>query len=343
MLTLLLACLSPIEHTDDLAVPSAQETESTADGDDRPDGTPTGLCLDHFDDIPEFPSDPDDPGDPEDPEDPEDDCPEPDVDPWSLNVVVLENLGSSSQPYSSDFQGPAAVLGDVTTSGFTFAALGADVALFSGGDVDMEGSASGDIESAGGLTGTGTVVGDVYLGGSLSGVQVVGQVYEGDASAVSIDLDALADWFLLQSAEGAAQAATVEATDSWGEWVIETEPGLNVVELTSDELDDAWGVRVEGPGDLLINVPDADVTLDSLTWNHSGNVLLNLHNAETVHLSGGNHRVALLAPYAEVTFAQGLLSGHVVAGSLYGGGQVNVEPYEGPDFECPEENVGGPE
>ena len=279
-------------------------------------------------------------------------------DPWDLNVVVIEQMGLPDEPYCSDFQGAAAVGGDAYVAGFSLNDLGGptDVSLYAGGSVEFTGSVSnggmevagdillpgasvaGDVVGGGDLDGTGFIDGDVTLAGvDLAGypLTISGTLTEGVPFTPTLDLLVLTTYFETVSSIIGNKAATVTASDSWGEIVIEVVSGANFVDLGAQELDDAWGVRVEGPADasLYINVADATATLDSLVWAYDGGVeagqiLLNYHAATDLDLSGGDHQVNIMAPGALVTFSAGLVSGNLVAGNLQGCGQVNLGGFE---------------
>lgn len=297
-----------------------------------------------------------------DAEEPEEDCP--DELAWKLNVVSLGNIGTAARAYGSDFEGGAAVLGSAWFEGFSLNDVsevdlpyslytGGRATLYSGafenggiesaGDVWISsGSVAGDIVSGGSLAGTtGTVDGDVFLGGvDESSLSVSGILSEGVLFTPSLDLEALGDYFVALSERRAASAPTTTANEVFGELQIQVLPGENVVEISGEELAQAWGVSIDGPAEaeVVLNVADEQVSFSSLVWSYSGGVtpattLLNLHGADRLDLSGGNHDVAILAPFADTTFPHGLVTGSLIVGSLEGGGQVNTSIYAGDDCE----------
>ena len=351
---LFLACLPDpsLQGSESVDVPDQEVAPSERSG------QPTALSIeDYFEDHP-----PD-----ESPEEP--DCPNSEafpVHPWDLNVVVLGDLGSPGAPYTSDFQGAAAVLGEVHVSSFSLNALGmgqAPLALYAGARVQVQGSLSGGAEVAGDMVLLGASVdGDLQLGASLDGtgtvngqaslegqklagneLHVVGEVVEGVPFAPTVDLVELAGWFESQSLAAAALPTTTGVSEIYGELVITLQPGLNVVEVDAEQLEHVWGVRVVGNGDLILDVRGEELLLDGMVWQSEAPVLLNAASATRVSLSGGDHRVALLAPWAQVEFPSGLLTGNLVAASLIGGGQVNEHPYEGPELDCEAALSGGPQ
>lgn len=274
--------------------------------------------------------------------------------PMALNVIVLGDMGTAADPYSSDFQGAAAVAGDVYTSSFSLNDLDlapAGISLYAGGLVDFTGavehggidaagdivldaaSVDGDVVGGGDLDGSGLVTGDAAVAGQfLAGLPltVLGTVTEGVPYAPALDLPVLAVYMQTFSSVVAAKAPTTTATEQWGELVIEAVSGMNVVEIAAADLDAAWGVRIDGPSDarVYIDVPDATASLDSLVWTYTGGVsaheaLLNYGSATQLTLMGGNHEINILAPFADAEFPVGLLTGNLVVASLIGGGQVN--------------------
>jgi choice-of-anchor A domain-containing protein len=274
--------------------------------------------------------------------------------PLSLNVIVLGDLGTAADPYSSDFQGAAAVGGDVYTSSFSLNDLDLapdGISLYAGGLVDFTGavehggidaagdilldaaSVAGDVAGGGDLDGSGLVTGDATVAGQfLAGLAltVQGAVTESAPYAPALDLPVLAVYMQTFSSVVESKAPTTTATEQWGEIIVEASSGMNVVEIAAGDLDAAWGVRIDGPSDarVYINVPDATATLDSLVWTYTGGVtahetLLNYGDATQLTLMGGNHEVNILAPHAATEFPIGLISGNLVVASLVGGGQVN--------------------
>ncbi len=282
--------------------------------------------------------------------------------PFDFNVFSLGDIGTSSDAYSSDFQGIAGLGGTAYFSGFSLhdvatAGPGTPYSLYAGGDVYVTGAINnGGVEAGGSVFVNGASVdGDIVIGGNLAGsggsvsgsatlagsdltgttVTVAQGVSQGVPFVSTVDLDAMGAFFLATSDRAGLMGATTSVADAWGELQVNLTPGVNVVEIAAADLDAAWGITISGPADatLLINVPDESVTLDSLVWSYeseasAANILLNLPNATTFNLSGGNHNVNILAPQAETHFPHGLVTGNLIAGSLTGGGQVNDGGFE---------------
>lgn len=307
-------------------------------------------------------------------EDPEED-PEEDPDPtdaenffgfspWEFGVVVIEDMGQPCAPYCSDFQGGAAVGGDVWVSGFSLNDLDAapnDVALYAGGDVSFTGAVShgglevagdillpgtsvaGSVTGGGDLDGSGTIGGDVTLAGTkIPGypLTVGGTLTENAPFAPTVDLYVLGIYFRTVASVVSWKMPTLVATEQWGEIHVDAVQGMNVVEIDAQTLNDAWGIRITGPADasVYIDVLGTTASLDSLVWTYDGvlgpeRTLLNYGAATELELSGGDHQVNILAPNALVRFPHGLVTGNLIAGELQGCGQVNLGGFEGDPWE----------
>ncbi len=294
-------------------------------------------------------------------DDPGDEDWEPPFDPWSLNVVLSEDLGELEAPYQSDFQGAAAVGGSVWLAHFSLNDLCSEPVPFSlmtAGEVSITGAvnnggieAAGDIALAGAsvdgsvvgggdlLDGSGHIAGDLTLAGEkLAGgtVSVAGNTQEHCPYTPVLDLEALEDWFAEASADVDSLSPTCGAVDRYGELRITVQAGVNVVELDAESLEQAWGVTVDGPAEaeLYLNVRTEQLSLDGMVWTYEGGMLpestlLNLPETTELDIVQGDHHVNILAPDADVSFPSGLVTGNLVAASLSGGGQVNCGHFGG--------------
>jgi choice-of-anchor A domain-containing protein len=281
------------------------------------------------------------------------------INPWAFNVVSLGDIGTASQSYGSDFQGSAAVLGSAYFSGFSLhdvasAGVGTPYSLYAGGNVTITGSINnggveaggnvtmngasifGQINAGGNLGGSGgTVYGNVTLGGTKTTgnpLTVTGSITSNTAVLPSVSLPGIGDYLRQTSQALGALPNNNVVVDQYhnGGLSVALNPGVNVVSLSSSDLHNAWGFTVTGSSNatLVVNVTDANVTFDSTNWTYNGGVdagqvLLNMANAETLALSGGNS-VNLLAPNAATHFSSGVLTGNLIVGSLTGSGQVNA-------------------
>lgn len=283
--------------------------------------------------------------------------------PWKLNVVALGSVGTSQSPYQSDFQGPLAALGDVHVRDFAtnwVAVSGRSgvkpKALYAGGDVEYIGGSvengaleaggdvylqsatvNGDVQAGGDLLGTaagGSIKGTVQLGGSNKAPSqlTTGAVTAAVGSLAStLNLPQLGNYFRSLSTQAGLQAPDLKYDNSWDKITIAVPSGgVHYAEIPAAELKQAHSITISGPAAavVIINVPGDAAELDSLTWKWEGGisqdrVIVNYPHARTLQLSSGDHRTALLAPFADVTFSSGLVTGHLVVNNLLGGGQVN--------------------
>ncbi len=291
------------------------------------------------------------------------------LNPWTFNVYSLGDIGTTANPYGSDYQGAAGAAGNAYFNGFSLNDLNYDVipgySLHTGGHVGIGGSINnggidaggnvsingasvfGNVVAGGNLLGTGgtihgntTLAGNKLVGGSVT---VTGSLTEGASYSPLVDFASLNSFFTTFHNQVSAMADTTAINNSFGELQITATSGINVVSLTSAQLDSAWGVTITGPSDaqVYINVTDANAGFDSLVWSYAGGItsndaLLNFVDAVTLALSGGNHLVNILAPDTDVTFNYGLVTGNLIAGNLYGGGQVNHGFFDGPTETVPE-------
>ncbi len=271
-----------------------------------------------------------------------------------FNVYSLGDIGSEASPYHSDFQGRAGAAGNVAFSSFSLLNLPNHTgpALHVGGSARLTGTYLGDIEAGGdvalggvGISGNVTAGGYVaqFGGGSVGGdvraglgvaldqtLTVYGDKQTGMQYAPTTDHQAISEYFLGTSADIGALSPTGSYTDEWGHLTFAGTEGINVVNITSQDLQAAWKFSINAPQGAIVyvNVQDADVAIDWTAWCYEGgieaeDVLLNMPNAGHLDLSSTN-AVNILAPLAATNFDAGLIAGTLVVGDLQGGGQVNT-------------------
>lgn len=273
---------------------------------------------------------------------------------WDFNVFSRSTIGSASKGYGSDFQGASGSVGDAYFSNFaakTNANSSASLAygFYGGGNFRLSGSVNnGGVNVAGTVTMnnasiTGPVTGGGNLGGtggsvngnvSISGAKttgnqltVNGSLNTGQAYAAALDLAAVSSYFQSTGAYAANLNPTGNYTNQWGELIINANGPLSVVNISTSDFINAWGIRVVGAGTVVVNVAGSSLEFASKTWNYqngasSASTLLNLNQATSVRMSGG-HNVNILAANADTNFSSGQVTGNLIVGSLTGGGQVN--------------------
>lgn len=289
------------------------------------------------------------------------------VDIWDFNVFSRSTIGTSSSGYGSDFQGAAGSVGSAWFSGFSLNDVAAASpslvrAFYGGGDFSIGGTVTQDgIEVAGNVSvNWATINGPIYAGGNLGGfggtvngpvsiggtktvgpvLTVNGVLSESAPFSPTIDLFDVSSEFLAISNFAASLATTTTATNLWGQLIINASGPVTVVDVAAADLASAWGIKVSGTGTVVINVLGSSVSFGSKTWTYEGgasgtSTLLNLNEATTFDLSGGDHVVSILAPNAATHFSSGLVTGNLVVGSLTGSGQVNWNPGGGFNGDVP--------
>lgn len=136
-----------------------------------------------------------------------------------------------------------------------------------------------------------------------------------------------------KSAAWAEFDTTGTIVNKWGELRLTgTDPAFNVFNITAEQLDCAWGIKIKAPAGstVLVNVSGTHVTMDYMDMQLRGvdrsQVLFNLHEADCVTMAGIGFQGSILAPKAQVNFNDGNLWGSLVAKSFCGGGQFNHDP-----------------
>lgn len=277
---------------------------------------------------------------------------------WDFNVFSRSTIGSAGSGYGSDFQGSAGSVGSAWFNGFSLkdvpsASPSLSRAYYGGGSFTLSGAVTNHgIEVAGNVAMNGaTIYGPVFAGGNLSGtggtlygpvslggtktvgpvVTVLGGLTENSAYAPTINVFDVADQFLTVSNYAAGLASNASVTNQWGQLLVNATSDLTVVDIPAADLASAWGVKVSGAGTVVINLLGSSVAFGSKTWTYEGGAssattLLNLNQATTFDLSGGNHAVNILAPNAATHYSSGVVTGNLIVGSLTGSGQVNWNP-----------------
>jgi len=271
-----------------------------------------------------------------------------------FNVYSLADIGSQGSPYHNDFQGRAGAAGNVEFSSFALLNRPNQTgwALHVGNSARLTGTYLGDIEAGGdvalggvGISGSviagayvtqfggGTVGGDVSAGLGValdSTLTVYGDTLAGVQYAPAVDHQAVSEYFLNTSSLIGDMSSTGSYTEDWGHLTFVGSEGVNVVNVSAQDLLAAVKFTIDAPDGAIVyvNVPDADVTLDWTAWNYEGgiqaeDVLVNMPSAVHLELSSTN-AVNILAPLAATNFESGLVAGALIVGDLQGGGQVDL-------------------
>lgn len=283
------------------------------------------------------------------------------VNMWDFNVFSRSTIGGANTGYGSSIQGAAGSVGSAWFSGFTGkSADGASPSLarafYGGGDFTLSGSIprdgisvagtvymnnasiTGPVSAGHNLSGAGgSINGPVTLGGVKTAGQsltVNGTINELTSYTSAFSLSEISESFRSVSDFAAGLTPTAAASNMWGQLIVTANAPTTVVNMNAVDLASAWGVKISGPGTVVINVLGSNVSFASKTWSYENGAdptttLLNLNQASTFNLSGGDHNLSILAPYAATNFSSGVVTGNLVVGSLTGAGSVKWNPNGG--------------
>ncbi|MDP4116035.1 MAG: choice-of-anchor A family protein [Bacteroidota bacterium] len=241
-----------------------------------------------------------------------------------FNLFVLENFSAPS----SDVEGRMAVGKNATMSGYS---VGDKLPVSNYGTEDV-------LVVGGNLTYT---IGAVYNGNILYGkstnlplnsVSIVGGVLHQD-STITFD-SAKASLQNLSAKLSAIQTTGSTVYQFGGVFLTGINPGTNIFRVDGSKLSIA--------NDLQIQVPSGSVAIvnvigDSLNWQGGfeifgttpNNILFNFPNTKKLQLHGINVTGSVLAPYADVYFPAGLVTGQFICKNMTGSGQFNFSPFLG--------------
>ncbi len=209
-----------------------------------------------------------------------------------------------------------------------------------GGDI----SAGGDVTHNPDYVAWGTIGGATNVAGGYGGnigsdgYSFVGGLNTGVAYDGLFDFSALNEYFSQTSLQLGSAAVTGVVETHVGDanrLILNAVSGDNVFTLTESQLNAAHTVDIVGPSDakVFINVGGENVSLDGTTWNYlggvtAGGVILNYSEAADLRIvDDAANSVNILAPFADVLFNSGLVTGNLITGNLLGGGQVNLARY----------------
>ncbi len=286
--------------------------------------------------------------------------------PWDFNVYTSGDIGKSSSPYQSDFQGIAGSAGSDYFSGFSLNLINQtgpqpEVSLYTQGNaviqnsqienggiqargnVNVSGSAVyGGVSSNGNFTGSnGTIYGNVTTGGTYTnqgGLTVHGSVTRGQVTPSAVNFSQVTSYFQNASNFWGNLTPTATANNNLGTLVVSPlSSGLNVLNLTLAQIAAATSMSISGDssGYLVVNVTGTGTSspqeLKALSLNGFANTkfLYNILGISDLLLSSGGSYASILAPFSNVTTQWGLVTGNLVANNLYGSGQVNSGTFVG--------------
>lgn len=241
-----------------------------------------------------------------------------------FNLFVLKNL---IQP-SADTEGKVAVGGNANLSNYSVG----DKLPNSNGTQDML-VVGGNLVYTSGRVYNGNVA---YGGVSNLPVNSV-SIEEGtlrhdnsviDFAAATVYLEAL-------STRLAGYAANGTTTFQWGTVALNgSNPYLNVFTVNSSDLNNAHTMEINVPNGstVLVNILGTTVNWHGGLWVNGtsiNSVLYNFPDAQNITISGIDVKGSLLAPFADLNFAAGIITGQTIVKSMSGSGQFNLSPFHG--------------
>jgi len=257
------------------------------------------------------------------------------------NVFVLGDMGSATNPYTSDSEGAMAVGGNLWLQDFTTAADSTygGTALVVGGNLwETRGEIRGDAYVGGSANftrnaGGATVKGDLNVAGQLisAPTSVTGRIYTGVSAAIipidfaQIGADLRAAASLLAHPGGDDGKVGTVSMAGRNLTLTGTSTGVNFFSLTAAQMASL------GSGSFTLNAPAGstaiiDVAGQNVTVGAPGNfgfffngisvdhVLFNFYEATTLRMQ--SFQGSILAPHAAVTFTNGQMNGTLMAAQL---------------------------
>lgn len=245
------------------------------------------------------------------------------------NTFILGNFSGSS-----DTQGKLAVGGNATLRNYS---VGDQLPSSTTGDTLVVG---GNLNYRGGRV----YYGDVAVGGNANidqgvywGLRNNGQTLTDNLGAsLPIDFTAAGQYLRNLSTSLATLAATGAATSKWGGMFLtgDGSSDLQVFYVDGALLSSAtwWNALASIPSDahILLNIMGKNVSMtggQQVLASLSDRVLFNFYEAETLSVYGISVEGSILAPMADIIRAEGVIQGQLIAKSMTGSLQQNLNPY----------------
>ncbi len=246
------------------------------------------------------------------------------------NTFILGNFSGSS-----DTQGKLAVGGNATLQHYS---VGDQLPSNTTGNTLVVG---GNLNYQGGRV----YYGNVAVGGSSTidqgvywGLRNNGQTLTANMGAsLPIDFTAAGQYLRNLSTSLATLAATGTATSQWGGMFLTGDgtSDLQVFYVDGALLSSAtwWNALASIPSDahILLNIMGKNVTMtggQQVLASMSDRVLFNFYEAETLQIYGISVEGSILAPMADIIRAEGVIQGQLIAKSMTGSLQQNLNLYD---------------
>ncbi|KAA0259632.1 MAG: choice-of-anchor A family protein [Chlorobiota bacterium] len=240
------------------------------------------------------------------------------------NVFILGNI---TQP-SADTEGKLAVGGNASLGGYSV------------GDKLANTNGTEDVLVVGGnlIYTSGRVYnGNVVFGGTSNLPQTSVSIEEGTLrqEANVIDFATATTYLEGLSTQLGGYAPNGTTTFQWGTLNLSNgDPFFNIFSVNAADLNAAHTVEINVPNGATVLVNIYGTTVD---WNGGlfvngtsiRNVIYNFPEATAITISGIDVKGSFLAPFADLTFPAGIITGQTIVKSMTGSGQFNLSPFIG--------------
>jgi choice-of-anchor A domain-containing protein len=262
----------------------------------------------------------------------------------TYNLLLSGNVGSSTAAYANtDIEGRAAVGGNAYFQNFSIGnnISGGNALVVGNGLAFTSGQINGNVVVGGNANFVSTTVnGKVSTGGSLTSPP---NTYSGTAPFTSLPINFAGSFTALTQASTYLTSTTAQSqgtvgtvNNSFGNLTLSSSANSGTVffNLTAAQLAGINGLTLQTKSGTtaIINVTGTPGTLSNFGFTgftDPSDVLFNFTNAATLNISGLGFEGSILAPDAVITAANGVFHGSIIAESLTGNAQIDLDAFEG--------------